>query len=183
MGRLLAMVETQGRKLAARVHPLVGPPTIVPVLVAGGEALNVVPERCRVTFDRRLIPGEHEDHVLADFGEMLERFNDTEHGLTARLVELAPSTGGPSETNADDPFVVGCVAALRSIGQSGELSGMQVNCDMSHFRGAGVPAVVYGPGSPSQMHVVDESIGLDELERGREGYLAMTRAILEGGRR
>jgi acetylornithine deacetylase/succinyl-diaminopimelate desuccinylase family protein len=183
MGRLLAMVEEHGRELEAQVHPLVGPPTIVPVLVAGGEALNMVPERCRVTFDRRLTPGEQEDEVLASFGEMLERFNHEEEGLTARLVELAPSTGGPSEMNADDPLVKTCVAALQGIGQAGELSGMQVNCDMSHFRGAGMPAVVYGPGSPSQMHVVDESIGLEDLERGQEGYLAMARAFLEGGRR
>ena len=45
-----------------------------------------------------------------------------------------------------------------------------------------MPAVVYGPGSPNQMHVVDESIALDELDRGVAGYLAMARAFLTGDR-
>jgi succinyl-diaminopimelate desuccinylase len=180
-GRLLAMVEEHTRELAMRAHPLVGAPTIVPVLAAGGEALNMVPERCRVTFDRRLTPDEREEEALAAIDDMLERFNREQSGLTARLVGLAPSTGGPSETAAADPFVVSCVEALRGVGQDGELSGMQVNCDMSHFRRAGMPAVVYGPGSPNQMHVIDESIALDELERGVAGYVAMARAFLTGG--
>jgi acetylornithine deacetylase/succinyl-diaminopimelate desuccinylase-like protein len=180
-GRLLAMMERHGQELSAHAHPLVGSPTIVPVLVNGGEALNMVPERCRVTFDRRLVPGEREEDVLAAVGEILERFNREQSGLTAGLAELAPSTGGPSETAADDPFVESCASALRGIDQGGELGGMQVNCDMSHFRRAGMPTVVYGPGSPSEMHVVDESIGLDELDRGVAGYLAMVRAYLAEG--
>jgi succinyl-diaminopimelate desuccinylase len=181
VGRLLAMMEQHGRELDARAHPLVGSPTILPVLVNGGEALNMVPERCRVTFDRRLVPGEQEEEVLAAVNGILERFNREHSGLTARLADLAPSTGGPSETAVDDPFVVACAAALSGIGQGGERGGMQVNCDMSHFRRAGMPTVVYGPGSPSEMHVANESIALDELDRGVAGYLAMVRAFLEGG--
>jgi succinyl-diaminopimelate desuccinylase len=180
-GRLLIMMERHSEELSARAHPLVGSPTIVPVLVAGGEALNMVPERCRVTFDRRLVPGEQEDEVLAAVNGILERFNRQHSGLTARLADLAPSTGGPSETAADDPFVVVCAAALRSIGQADELGGMQVNCDMSHFRRAGMPTVVYGPGSPREMHVAGESIALDELGCGVAGYLAMVSAFLAGG--
>jgi acetylornithine deacetylase/succinyl-diaminopimelate desuccinylase-like protein len=180
-GRLLAMMEEHHRELGARTHPLVGAPTIVPVLVAGGEALNMVPERCRLTFDRRMAPGEQEDDVIAAVNGVLARFNREQSGLTAHLVDLAPSTGGPSETAADDPFVVTCANALRSIGQTGELGGMQVNCDMSHFRRAGMPAVVYGPGSPRQMHVADESIAIAELDRGVAGYLAMVNAFLAGG--
>ena len=180
-GRLLAMMEQHGRELGTRAHPLVGSPTIVPVLMAGGEALNMVPDRCRVTFDRRLVPGEREEEVLAAVNGILERFNREQSGLKARLADLAPSTGGPSETAADDPFVVTCATALEGIGQGGELGGMQVNCDMSHFRGAGMPTVVYGPGSPREMHVVDESIAIDELNRGVAGYLAMVRAFLTGG--
>jgi succinyl-diaminopimelate desuccinylase len=180
-GRLLVMMEQHGRELGASTHPLVGSPTIVPVLVSGGEALNMVPERCRVTFDRRLVPGEQEEDVLAAVNAIIERFNQEQSGLSARLADLAPSTGGPSETTADDPFVVTCATALEGIGLGGEVGGMQVNCDMSHFRGAGMPTVVYGPGSPREMHVVDESIALDELNRGVAGYLAMVRAFLTGG--
>jgi succinyl-diaminopimelate desuccinylase len=149
------------------------------VLISGGEAPNMVPERCRITCDRRLIPGEREDEVLADFSAMLNRFNRDNPGVTARLVELAPSTGGPSETVPDDPLVIDALAALRQIGQNPAISGMQVNCDMSHFRRVGIPAVVYGPGSPAAMHTVDESIDLAEIDHAAAGYAAIVHRVLE----
>ena len=99
-------------------------------------------------------------------------------GLTARIARFAPSTGGPSEPDGDDPFVRCCAAALAAIGQEGDLGGMQVNCDMSHFRQAGIPTVVFGPGEPRDMHTVDESIALSELDRGVHGYVAMVREFL-----
>ena len=90
---------------AAIQHPLVGSPSIVPVLVAGGEALNMVPERCTLTFDRRLVPGEEEAAVITRLTTLLTRFNREQPGLTARIARFAPSTGGPSKPDGDDPFV------------------------------------------------------------------------------
>jgi acetylornithine deacetylase/succinyl-diaminopimelate desuccinylase-like protein len=179
-GKFLAMIEEHARELAAIQHPLVGSPTIAPVLVAGGEALNMVPERCTMTFDRRLVPGEEEAAVITRLTTLLTRFNREQPGLTGRIARFAPSTGGPSETAADDPFVRSCAAALATIGQEGELGGMQVNCDMSHFRQAGIPTVVFGPGEPRDMHTVDESIALSELDRGVHSYVAMVREFLQG---
>ena len=39
-------------------HPLVGRPTVNAALIEGGSAPNVVPDRCVVDIDRRMIPGE-----------------------------------------------------------------------------------------------------------------------------
>ena len=73
-GKFLAMIEEHAREHAIQ-HPLVGSPTIAPVLVAGGEALNMVPERCTLTFDRRLVPGEEEAAVITRLTTLLTRFN------------------------------------------------------------------------------------------------------------
>lgn len=181
LGRLLRLVEDHAVALKRLAHPIVGAPTIVPVLVSGGEALNMVPERCRVTFDRRLVPGETEESALSSLQAVLDAFNRGNPGLEARVAELAPSTGGPSETPDDDSLVRLGVGALGGLGQPTSVGGMQVNCDMSHFRRAGMATIVYGPGEPRQMHVVDESIDLEELERGARGYEAMAVAYLNGG--
>ena len=39
-------------------HPLTGRPTVNAALIAGGSAPNVVPDRCEVDVDRRIVPGE-----------------------------------------------------------------------------------------------------------------------------
>ena len=51
-------------------HPLAGRPTVNAAIIAGGSAPNVVPDRCTVDIDRRLIPGENDPElVLAPFRE------------------------------------------------------------------------------------------------------------------
>jgi succinyl-diaminopimelate desuccinylase len=59
--------------LPDRVHPLVGGPTVNVALVAGGSAPNVVPDRCEVEIDRRIIPGEEDPgEVLAPFLRLVD---------------------------------------------------------------------------------------------------------------
>ena len=54
--------------LPDREHPLVGSPTVNAALISGGSAPNVVPDRCEVDIDRRIVPGEIDpDEVRAPF--------------------------------------------------------------------------------------------------------------------
>jgi len=168
------------KQLAERAHRLVGQPTVVPVLIEGGEAPNMVPALCRITFDRRLVPGETEEAVINEFEAWLRDFEAESGGISATIVKLAPSTGGPSETSGDHPFVQACMAGLSDLGMSPEPAGLTVNCDMTHFRAAGVPAVVCGPGSPDVMHVSDEHLAVPALEQAVIAYEAMARRWLRG---
>ncbi|MBO3681935.1 M20 family metallopeptidase [Streptomyces sp. NEAU-YJ-81] len=176
--RLIPLLERYSDSLAAAGHPLLGPPTCTPVLIEGGEAPNAVPERCRITLDRRLLPGETPQSVLEAVGAVLAAFNADGHGATASVVECAPSTGGPSETPQDHPFVRLCRRALAAAGGDDTLGGLTVNCDMTHFRAAGVPALVCGPGRLDVMHAVDEHIAIDELERSVGLYRAVLAEVL-----
>ncbi len=59
--------------LPDRRHPLAGSPTINAAIIAGGSAPNVVPDRCRVDIDRRVIPGETDpDEVLAPLRAVID---------------------------------------------------------------------------------------------------------------
>lgn len=178
---LLVFLRRYAAGLRERAHPLVGPPTFAVVKIEGGVALNAVPASCTITFDRRMVPGETNDSVLAEFEEALEQFNRERGEGHATLAGLGPSTGGPSETAPDHPFVRAAAQALSAIGQSGQPIGLMFNCDMTHFSAAGIPTVVYGPGEIARMHTVDESVALDDLRAAVDGYTAMALAALEKG--
>ncbi|MDX1682533.1 MAG: M20/M25/M40 family metallo-hydrolase, partial [Phycisphaeraceae bacterium] len=45
-------------------HELTGPAVCTVNTIAGGTAVNVIPDRCEVQIDRRLVPGESADDVL-----------------------------------------------------------------------------------------------------------------------
>jgi succinyl-diaminopimelate desuccinylase len=177
-GPLLAMLESHGVELSEREHPLTGSPTLTPVLITGGEAPNAVPASCRITVDRRLVPGETAESALAEIDALLAKFNADNAPVTAAIAECAPSTGGPSQTADTDPFVISCQHALDGVGADSTLDGLIVNCDMTHFRAAGIPTVVIGPGELEVMHVPDESIDINELRRAVGIYEAILHRIL-----
>lgn len=64
----------------------------------------------------------------------------------------------------DHPLVVSLAAAARRLGQTGELRGMTGSCDAWFYNNmAGIPTVVFGPGSIKYAHTKEEQIRLDEI--------------------
>ena len=175
---LIRALQEYAATLSHSVHPLVGPATAVPVLIDGGEAPNAVPERVRITLDRRMTPGETTDGVLEQLHQLLQRFHDTADGFHAEIVAMKPSTGGPSETPADDPFVLACQRGLTRLGLDPRPQGLVVNCDMTHFRAQRIPTVVCGPGHPEVMHAADEHLQLQALNQAVDVYVAIAEEVL-----
>ncbi|MBB5158303.1 M20/M25/M40 family metallo-hydrolase [Saccharopolyspora phatthalungensis] len=128
-----------------------------------------------------MLPGEDPGEVLAGIDAVLRDFNAAGTGARARIAECAPSTGGPSETPTDAPFVRACREALVAAGADGEPGGLTVNCDMTHFRSAGVPALVCGPGLLEVMHAVDEYIAVGELRAAVGKYRGVFTHLLSPG--
>lgn len=178
LGDLLPLLREYREALDTRLHDLTGSPTSTVVLVEGGEAPNAVPASCRLTIDRRLIPGETADEAVAELETYLERFNALDHGASARIAHRAPSTGGPSQTDVADPFVEACQAALIGLDLDARPGGLLVNCDMTHFRSAQIPTVVLGPGELEAMHVPNESVRVDEVTEAVGVYQALLRSAV-----
>ncbi len=169
----MARVVTQLEALAARLgeqiapHPLCGGATLSVGCITGGTSVNIVPDQCAIEIDRRLVPGEDPAQARAAIcalvgaaadGEVcceppwLEApgLRDDANGwLAERLLALHAS---------DDP-----AAPRRAIGVPYGTNAATISC-------AGVPAVVFGPGSIAQAHTTDEYITIASLERGAEIY-------------
>jgi acetylornithine deacetylase/succinyl-diaminopimelate desuccinylase family protein len=177
-GLLLERLAAHSAQLGQLVHPLTGKPTATPVLINGGEAPNAVPEFCRITVDRRLVPGESAEGALAQIQAVLDDFADDHPEFGARIADCAPSTGGPTETAFDDPLVLSAQAALTTLGEDPTLGGLMVNCDMSTFRSHGIPTIILGPGTLEVMHAIDEYVEIAQLERGVAAYQAIMRNYL-----
>ena len=52
---------------------------------------------------------------------------------------------------------------------------MPYGTDASTLAGAGIPAVVFGPGDISKAHTVDEWVPLDEVEQAAEALFALAK--------
>jgi acetylornithine deacetylase/succinyl-diaminopimelate desuccinylase len=159
---LISLFEKRDRQLRAQSHPLVGHANLTVTQIAGGIADNVVPDKCEIVLDRRLLPGETLDDALDDLNTLLSRAS-RDHGVEAELA-VVRTKAGPTETSADHPLVRKAAAISRqhgvTVAQPGGLTG---GCDLVHFHDAGTVGIVLGPGSLDVAHQPDEYVPRDDL--------------------
>ncbi len=139
-------------------HPLLGPATLNVGLIRGGEQINFVPELCEISIDRRLLPGEDPQSVWA--------------ATNARLAELPGITiepdspylaDGPLETNPSEPAVLAAQNVLQSLGLDPAAAGVPFGSDASKLARAGIPSLIFGPGSIDRAHAAIEYVECDQV--------------------
>lgn len=165
--------------LPDREHPLVGRPTVNAALISGGSAPNVVPDRCEVDIDRRIVPGETDpDEVRAPFLELVRSLR-AEHPEVEIEVELREWTDA-AEVSADTDIVrLAADAVEAATGARPELVGFTGITDARFYiNEAHIPTVICGPGSLTVAHTADESVAVDELVAGARSYARMFAAFL-----
>jgi acetylornithine deacetylase/succinyl-diaminopimelate desuccinylase family protein len=145
MGRVLRALETDlAPRLAGRAHPLLPAPSVNAGLVEGGVKANVIAERCRVVVDRRSLPGERTEDIVAEIRECAARAVDgTGADVDVDVVMAKPG----SEVAADSAVVVECIRAFEAVlGRRPALRGTPGYTDAHWFNlDLGVPAAVFGP--------------------------------------
>jgi acetylornithine deacetylase len=132
--------------------------------IEGGVKPNIVAGDCTVEFEIRAIPGHSCDEVADEL-----RRHAAEH-ILPRMRRRSPSSTVVLEKLSDTPsfaiaesheFVEFIGAALGQVEPPGRVP---FGTEAGHFwGGAGIPTVVWGPGSIDQAHTADEWISLDEL--------------------
>jgi acetylornithine deacetylase len=146
-------------------HPRCGRPTLSVGTIVGGLSVNTVPDRATIEIDRRLVPGE-----------------DAEPAYRQTIDYLAQACGPDWPLVHDPPFLVSrpladehnldlahrLLAQARSAGAASAVVGVPYGTNAAVTAAAGVPSVVFGPGSIDQAHTADEWIDLDQLHQASE---------------
>jgi succinyl-diaminopimelate desuccinylase len=118
--------------------------------IAGGIAINVIPDRVDCHLNFRYAPGRSPEDAEARLAE-----------LTGGLGELDIHANAPSgAVCVADPLVQQLVAAGGL-----EVAPKQAWTPVAELTLAGIPAVNFGPGAPAQAHRRDESVEIAALVR------------------
>jgi len=167
--RLVAALDALGAGIALRHNPLVGHPSLVVTTIQGGVAPNVVPDRCHIVIDRRLIPGEDLEEARQEIEAVLQDLRGAEPAL--QLESEARGAFPSSQTVAHDPFVVAMrEAGEEALGGAPGIGGFRACCDMWPYRERGIPTVIFGPGELAQAHTVGEWVELAQVEAAARFY-------------
>jgi acetylornithine deacetylase len=169
MAKVVTAIEDLAGTLRARPHALVGPPTLTISLIEGGVHVCVVPDRCRVTIDRRLVPGETPAQALQEVETVLETVRQRHRGIDVRSV--LPAAEDPPLGSATTARIADVARrACEDVAGTGEFKGVPYGTDASQLAPAGIPCVVVGPGSIDQAHTVAEYVDMDQVEKAVEIY-------------
>ena len=152
-------------------------------------AYSVIPSRCRVTYDRRLLAGETVEDILAvltalpGLGEIDLRaaIAQGEHTTYTGAVLRGPKFLPAWLLGANDPFVQTALQGLRAVGLDPEFGAYRFCTNAAYSAGtAGAPTVGFGPGREADAHVIDERLAVDELVSAERGYRGIIAAVLGG---
>ncbi|HSW45659.1 MAG TPA: M20 family metallopeptidase [Phycisphaerae bacterium] len=170
------------RHLQQTMHPLLGQSTMQVTTIEGGSKINIIPSRCRVQVDGRIIPGKNPEEVTAELRRML-----ADHlGGTASFQILSEQSRPAMDTPPDAPLVRKLMPLCRqAAGQTGAI-GVNYFADTGPFTQAGITSVLFGAGDIAQAHTADEFLDLDQLFLATEIMLALLtdnagRSIVESG--
>lgn len=169
MARVILALEEDHQRLAARVHPLLGPATVNVGVIHGGVQVNFVPDTCSIEIDRRLLPGETVAGTLAHYQGLLDRLK-AQHPTFDAVMEPPMLTDEALETSADSAPARLASTLLAEMGLDGKLCGVPFGSDASKLSRQGIPSLVFGPGSIDQAHAAVEFVDLAEVERAFEFY-------------
>ena len=151
-----------------RSHPLTGKARCTVNIIRGGVQVYVVPDRCTIDLDRRVVPGEDVNDVVPAVEQVLDDLRRADAGLRVRQDE--PYTDLPLNGVGSESLVDIVRGILRKHGIDGTPCGAKYGTDASQLAAAGIPVVVMGPGDIAQAHTKDEWIALSQLARGVEVY-------------
>jgi acetylornithine deacetylase/succinyl-diaminopimelate desuccinylase family protein len=145
MGRVLnALAGELPPALAKRTHPLLPSPSLNVGLIEGGVKPNVISERCCIVVDRRTLPGEDAEDVLAELRRVAERtVADTKAHVAVRAVMVKPG----SEVGGDAPVVAECRRAFEMVtGRTPAIMGSVGYTDAHWFNlDYKIPGAIFGP--------------------------------------
>ena len=161
MARFLLRLD---EALPDRTHPLVGSPSVNAALITGGSAPNVVPDRCEVDIDRRIIPGETDpDEVLAPFRTLIEDLRGDDPNVDVDVVIREWVHAAEADPRSSIAAMLrDAVRAVR--GRPTEDAGITGITDARYYlNDASIPAVILGPGSITVAHTADEWVEVGEL--------------------
>ena len=169
MARVVLAIEEDHARLAAKVHPLLGPATVNVGVIRGGVQVNFVPDHCAIEIDRRLLPGETVPAVLAHYQTLLDAIR-AQHPTFDAVMEPPMLTDEGLETPAESAAAKIAGSVLAEMGLDGTLCGVPFGSDASKLSRQGIPSLVIGPGSIDQAHAADEFVDIAQVEQAVEFY-------------
>ena len=150
-------------------------------------AMCIVPDRCNITYDRRLVPTETPEDAIREIQEIIDQLHAEDPDFRATVkVSTVPRTTYTGKTVAlpnikegwripeEHPFVAAAAKGLAEIGEPVSYSYWDFGTDLAMICGRhGVAAIGYSPMQEYYCHRPVDMCRIDFMERAVVGNIAI----------
>ena len=154
---------------------------------------SVVPDYCRVTYDRRLLVGETKEVVLKPIIDLINELHKKDPEFVASVyfstgtekcytgADIAGERFFPGWLyEKDDEYVQAAFRGLCVVGLKPELTQYSFCTNGSHYAGeAGIKTIGFGPSRENLAHTIDEYVEVDQLLKAAAGYYGILKSIFQ----
>ena len=129
--------------------------------IQGGLKTNIVPDKCTISLDRRLIPEETMEDAKKEILNVLENLKreDPEFNYDVKTIQEADAAW----TDENEQIVQSAKKCVQKVlGKEPDIKGLTGYTDLRVFAKS-MPGIIYGPGDDTKAHAPDEYILVDDL--------------------
>ncbi len=159
-------------------------------------ALSIVPDHCMMSFDRRTLPSEDNDDVIAQFEKIRDELakEDSEFKAEVKIKQGTQTTytgvtvtddknSYPWKISRNHPFVIAASKALENVGQQVKYTHWTFATDLSVTAGMyNKPSIGYSPMQEQYAHTPYDKVRVDFMQTALEGNVSIFLTCCEAGK-
>jgi acetylornithine deacetylase len=124
-------------------------------VIAGGQAVNIIPDRCTADIEVRAVPGVSPSRLLEPVRSRLLALRDQGFDVNWHELSAYPGLSLPA-----DSALAGLMVELTG---RPALAAVSYGTEAGLYQQAGIDSIICGPGDIGRAHRADEYIEIDEL--------------------
>jgi succinyl-diaminopimelate desuccinylase len=170
---LMERIRQLNDRLAEAPASSCGHGSIEITMISGGNKVNVIPDVCSFSMDRRVSFGETREECLAQLADCAREVRREIPDFECEFQVTAFSP--PHEVEPDHPFVLAAQNAAESITkEANPPCAFPATCEAGYFaEHLKCPVVILGPGSIREAYTVDEFVEVSQLTACARIYMAL----------
>jgi putative selenium metabolism hydrolase len=183
------------RELTITSHPILGQGILelTDIKSSPYPGASVVPDYCRVTYDRRLLVGETRESVLKPISDLIEKMSKEDVEFKGAVSYASGIEKCYTGTNIEgerffpgwlydeqDEFIQAALKGIKSAGINPAITQYSFCTNGSHYAGeAGIKTIGFGPSRENLAHTIDEYIEVEQLVNATSGYYGILKEVLK----
>ena len=145
MGRILKELDNHSRDLLkSEKHPLLGYPSLHVPLIQGGTELFIYSDECKISVERRTLPGESDESILSEIETIISRLSEDDQSFDAHLKTVMSRNAYEVSQDAEIVRIVADTVS-RVLGRLPAFIGHHWWEDSALIAEAGTETVIIGP--------------------------------------